>query len=56
MVGTNSTPRLFVSCGVGIVGGAANVLHLRYQIARNWILRTEIARELGADLPYSAER
>lgn len=56
MVGTNFTPRLFLSCGVGIVGGAANVLRLRYQIARNWILRTESARELGADLLYSVER
>jgi translocation and assembly module TamB len=56
VVGTNFTPRLFVSYGVGIFGGTANVLRLRYQLAQNWILRTESARELGADLLYSVER
>ena len=56
VVGTQFTPRLFVSYGVGIFGGTAAVLRLRYRLTDQWTVRTESGRELGADLLYSVER
>ncbi|QKT02504.1 translocation/assembly module TamB domain-containing protein [Ectothiorhodospiraceae bacterium 2226] len=56
VLGTYLSPRLYVNYSVGLFE-SVNVLRLRYEISRHWILQTETGgRYDGADLIYSIER
>jgi translocation and assembly module TamB len=54
-LGTYLSPRLYVGYGFGLFD-AANLLRIRYQLGRSWVLQTESGAETGADLLFTVER
>ncbi len=55
VLGRFLSPRLYVSYGVGLIGGF-NSLNLRYQVSEKWLLKAESGESQGADIIFTIER
>ena len=55
VVGAQITPSIHVGYALGLFE-AGNVLRVRYNLGRQWTIRTEAGEETGGDLFYTIER
>jgi translocation and assembly module TamB len=54
-LGANLSPRLYVGYGIGLFD-AEQLLRIRYQLGRSWVIQSESGATSGADLLYTVER
>lgn len=55
VVGRYLSPKIYVSYGLGLID-SVNILTIRYQISKKWLLKVESGEYQGADFFYTIER